>query len=170
MRMGMAAGQVLRINDGAGPTISPPMLSVIVGLSLLLSLLHLLSALFSSISLSLSRLSMPLWVWRICAHFQINAAIIVYRWNCWHCAQWFTCATLTCLSCNFSTFRCLLEQFPRLSANKRNTYSPCPETQRSVMWDLCLPNEIDEEYLLQYGMDLQIKCENTESGIFLKGF
>lgn len=65
--MGMAAGQVLRINDGAGPTISPPMLSVIVGLSLLLSPLHLLSSLFSSISLSLSAVDAALSLTDLCA-------------------------------------------------------------------------------------------------------
>lgn len=99
-------------------------------------------------------LSMPLWVWRICAHFQINAAIIVYRWNCWHCwhcAQWLTCPAYLFALQLFHFSSVCQSNFPGCLRKQVQYFSPLSHSHfpdAIAMLAFCLVNEIDKEYIL----------------------
>lgn len=144
-RESVAAGQVLRINDGAGwQSLCQCCLSLLG--------FRFCCPLFTSCSSFSILLSMPLWVWRICAHFQINAAIIVYRWSCWHCAQWFTCPAYLFALQLFHFSSVCQSNFPGFLRKQVQYCSPLSHSHfpdAIAMLAFCLLNEIDRECILQ---------------------
>lgn len=119
----MAARQVLRINDGTGLTISLPMLFVIVGLSLLLSPLHLLlqlshSPLLTSFCRCRSEFDGFVRIFRLMLRLLFTVGTV----STVHSGSY---APLVCLPCNFSTLPLFARAISQVAvANKRNTFSP----------------------------------------------